>query len=488
MAIKRLHPHLAENLEFRATLIDEARMAARIHHPNVVPTLDVVTAEGELLLVMEYVRGESLGRLVKIQMERQQLLPLPVASAVVVGALHGLHAAHEATNDHGEPLGIVHRDVSPQNILVGIDGLARVIDFGVARATGRLQTTREGTVKGKIAYMAPEQLAGRVVTRAADVYAMGVVLWESLTCKRLFVGESEAALVARVLAGPSGPPSWHVPNLPQEVDALVMRALAHDPAARFGTAREMAETLIRVLPPAFPTDVGTWCERAARESLAKRETLLAEIESSSGMASAQALGATTALASPTGRANLAATVKDPPGRSHWSAADEEGGAPDKWPSMTSQPSNLSMAAPEAEATSSRHRWRAIVGGTLAAGVLIAAGVVVVARGTSTVHTAPSAATATSLSAAAPANPSTPATTTSASTAPEPVGPATPPTAPPTGSATQPAAPTAHPPAATPPHPAPPVAAPKPKAGTNCDPNFYYDGNGDKHFKPECFSH
>src|SRR5580700_4657373 len=132
VAIKRLHPHLADEPEFLSTLIDEARLAARIHHPNVVPTLDVESAEGELLVVMEYVRGESLARLLRAESARGRRLPLSIASAIVIGALHGLHAAHEATSDRGAPLGIVHRDVSPHNILVGVDGMARVIDFGVA--------------------------------------------------------------------------------------------------------------------------------------------------------------------------------------------------------------------------------------------------------------------------------------------------------------------------------------------------------------------
>ena len=131
--------------------------------------------------------------------------------------------------------------------------------------------------------MAPEQLAGADIARAADIYAMGVVLWETLTGKRLFSGDTEAVLVSKVLRGSVGPPSWHVPNVSRNLDAIVMKALAPDPAARFTTAREMAEALVRAAPPAFPPDVGSWCERAARESITKRETLLAEIESSSGM-------------------------------------------------------------------------------------------------------------------------------------------------------------------------------------------------------------
>jgi serine/threonine-protein kinase len=282
VAIKRLHAHLADDPQFLSTMIDEARLAARIHHPNVVPTLDVVRTGGTLLIVMEYVRGESLASLLRSELSRSRRVPLPIASAILVGALHGLHAAHEATSDRGEPLDIVHRDISPQNILVGVDGVARVIDFGVAKAADRLQTTREGTLKGKMAYMAPEQLLGLHVTRRVDVFAMGIVLWEMLAGRRLFQADSEAALVAVVMAGARVPPSHHVAGIPPELDALVMRALAPDRAQRFESAQAMAEALFALVPPAFPAEVGRWVERAAAESLAKRDALLAEIESGSG--------------------------------------------------------------------------------------------------------------------------------------------------------------------------------------------------------------
>lgn len=285
VAIKRLHPHLAEEPEFLATMIDEARLAARIHHPNVVPTLDVVAEGGELLVVMEYVRGESLSRLLRSEATRGRRVPLPIASAIVLGALHGLHAAHEATSDRGTPLGIVHRDVSPQNVLVGVDGVPRIIDFGVAKAAGRLQTTSEGVVKGKIAYMPPEQLSGTETSRTGDVYAMGVVFWELLCGRALFRGETEAALVMKVLAGVTDPPSQHAPNLPSGVDDLVMRSLAREASARFATALEMADVLVRLVPPALPRDVGAWVEELAHSSLSERATALAEIESISGMAS-----------------------------------------------------------------------------------------------------------------------------------------------------------------------------------------------------------
>ncbi|MCA9588320.1 MAG: serine/threonine protein kinase, partial [Myxococcales bacterium] len=201
VAIKRLHAQFAADPEFVSMFLDEARVAARIRHPNVVPTLDVVTTDGELFLVMEYVPGESLAKLTRAVRERGERIPLPVMSAIMVGTLLGLHAAHEATDERGEPLHIVHRDVSPQNVLVGTDGVAKILDFGVAKAAGRIQTTREGQIKGKLAYMPPEQLRGGDVTRKCDVYAAGVMLWELLTGQRLFSGDNEGAVVARVLEG-----------------------------------------------------------------------------------------------------------------------------------------------------------------------------------------------------------------------------------------------------------------------------------------------
>src|SRR6478736_1694730 len=147
VAIKRLHPHYAKDPEFVSMFLDEARLAARIRHPNVVPTLDVVALDGELFLVMEYVQGESFARLVREARRARLDVPPEVISAIVVGALNGLHAAHEATSERGEPLNIVHRDVTPQNILVGSDGVARLLDFGVAKAAGSLHaTTRDGQI------------------------------------------------------------------------------------------------------------------------------------------------------------------------------------------------------------------------------------------------------------------------------------------------------------------------------------------------------
>jgi eukaryotic-like serine/threonine-protein kinase len=162
VAVKRLHPNFAKEADFVGMLVDEARLAGRIRHPNVVPTLDVVQLPDELMLVMEYVHGEALSKLLRNVAAAKAQIPLPIASSIMIGSLHGLHAAHEATDERGAPLEIIHRDVSPQNILVGVDGNPRILDFGVARATGRIQATGDGKLKGKLAYMAPEQLRGAI--------------------------------------------------------------------------------------------------------------------------------------------------------------------------------------------------------------------------------------------------------------------------------------------------------------------------------------
>ena len=244
VAIKRLHPHVAREPDFVAMFLDEAHLAARVRHPNVVSTLDVVEQEDEIFLVMEYVNGEPLSRLT-----RSATVPLTVAMAIVCDALHGLHAAHEAVSEKGQPLSIVHRDVSPQNILVGFDGIARVADFGVAKAASRLQTTQEGTIKGKIPYMSPEQLQQRAVDRRADVYALSVVAWETLAGRRLFMADDAGALVAVVLTAPRLALRSFRSDVPEAVEAVIDKGLQRDPQDRFASALEMAKALEAALPP-----------------------------------------------------------------------------------------------------------------------------------------------------------------------------------------------------------------------------------------------
>jgi serine/threonine protein kinase len=291
VAIKRLHPHLARDPDFVAMLIDEARIAARVRHPNVVPTLDVVNDDGELFLVMEYVHGESVAKLVRTLREQGGRAPLALVVGIAIGVLHGLHAAHEATDERGEPLGIVHRDVSPHNILVGADGLARVVDFGVAKARGRLSATETGALKGKIAYMAPEQLEAGGIDRRADVWAAGVVLWEAIAGKKLFVAESPAALMRAVTTQP-------IPRLdangrvPTALADLVAGALARDRDRRTPTALALSLALEATGLAATQREIGAWVTSVAGADLARRAERVVEIEQSE-LHPASALGVRT---------------------------------------------------------------------------------------------------------------------------------------------------------------------------------------------------
>jgi eukaryotic-like serine/threonine-protein kinase len=284
VALKRLHENFAQNPEFVAMLIDEARLAARIRHPNVVPTLDVVSMSGELLLVMEYVAGESLSQLLKKAQASGKPSNVPVIVDIMVSALHGLHAAHEATSEQGEPLGIVHRDVSPQNILVGADGVTRVLDFGVAKAAGRIQQTREGQLKGKVHYMPPEQITGEAVDRTADVYAASVVLWEALTSRCLFLADSAVSTMYSAFRGNSVPPSAIRPEIPPALDAIVMRGMQRNPADRYPTAKAMASALEAVEPPITRSVVIGWVMENARDGIQRRAEQIAAMEGNLALA------------------------------------------------------------------------------------------------------------------------------------------------------------------------------------------------------------
>jgi eukaryotic-like serine/threonine-protein kinase len=276
VAIKRLLPQFAHDHEFESMFVAEAQLAARIRHPNVVPTLDVVSSEGELLLVMEYVAGESIARLTSAARASGDV-PQAVALALISDVLHGLHAAHEAKDHHGKPLGIVHRDMSPQNVIVGVDGVARVIDFGIAKAANSASITSEGMVRGKVGYMAPEQLNCKVLTRRTDLYPLGVMLWELLVGARLFPGGSRPDLIAKV-EGCIPRPRSRVPKLSTKLDEIVMRALATSEADRFGSALEMAQALEDAAPIAARTQIAAWVERHAAAALAERAALVASVE------------------------------------------------------------------------------------------------------------------------------------------------------------------------------------------------------------------
>jgi serine/threonine protein kinase len=245
-----------------------------------VQTLDVVASAEELLLVMEYVLGETLAQLIKRTRSAGRLTPIPVVVDVVTGLLNGLQAAHVATNENGEPLNVVHRDVSPHNILVGADGVTRVLDFGIAQAIGHMHQSRSGEVKGKIRYMPPEQFSGQDVGRAADIYAASVVLWEALTCSRLFGRGSDGEVISRMLEGNIPPPSNVRPDVPQALDEIVLRGLKSNPAQRYQTAKAMADALEDVAPPVTRSTVSNWVLESAGDDIRRRQECLARVESS----------------------------------------------------------------------------------------------------------------------------------------------------------------------------------------------------------------
>jgi eukaryotic-like serine/threonine-protein kinase len=205
--------------------------------------------------------------------------------------LHGLHAAHEAKSERGAPLGIVHRDVSPQNVLVGLDGVPRVLDFGIAKAVTRIASTRNGQLKGKLAYMSPEQLRGASADRRTDVFAAGIVLWEALTGRRLFEGADQGELIGRVLNLEIVPPSTLVDGLPLALDTVVLKALERERDNRYRDARQFAIALEKAIVSATPREVGEWVEEIVGEQLAARAARVAGIESESAVLGDEQWGA-----------------------------------------------------------------------------------------------------------------------------------------------------------------------------------------------------
>lgn len=292
VAVKRLHPEFAEDVEFVAMFLNEARVASKVKHRNVVPVLDVVTAGDEVMLVQEYVHGAPLHWILKATQQAGVPMPLEIAVAIACQVLSGLHAAHETVDEMGMPLEIVHRDVSPQNVLVATDGSARLLDFGVAKASVAAHITRSGTYKGKLAYSAPEQIRG-AATRQSDVYSMSVVLWEMIVGHRMHrAGAAGTELIEAVLRGA-------LPTIREamraratepgdearapEIEALeqvVSRGLALDMSQRWATAADMEEALRSVITPASASVLSAWLRVAAREFIERRERLIAAEESS----------------------------------------------------------------------------------------------------------------------------------------------------------------------------------------------------------------
>jgi len=282
VAIKTVHADGFDDEAAAITLHDEARVLSHVRHENVVPLLEVLRVEGSVLLVMPYVRGASLAELMVAASDANRVLAPGVVSAIVQDVLAGLEAAHTARSADGAELRVVHRDVSPQNVMVGLDGVAKVLDFGIAKADGRAaKTTRDGAMKGKVAYMAPEQIHGEETDLRADLYAVGVVAWEMLALDRLFAGANDADTLRRVLTSTVPRVSERRSDVPSVFDAWVAKALSRHRGGRFGGAREMGAALEAIVPRASRVEVqhalDVCAERIARRAPPPRSSRPASI-------------------------------------------------------------------------------------------------------------------------------------------------------------------------------------------------------------------
>jgi serine/threonine-protein kinase len=261
VAIKVVHDHLARDSQFVRMFVDEAKLAARIQHPNVVHVEELGEHDGTYFLAMEYVHGCSLAELLSGLARRRRKLSPELAAWVAMQVAEGLHAAHETSDPSGQPLGVVHRDVSPQNVILADKGHVKLIDFGIAKARGRQQqSTVGGALKGKFRYMAPEQGLGRTVDRRTDVYALGIVLWEMLAMRRMFTGETDIELLNQVRDPRPVPPSTYAEDVPPALDQVVLQALHRDPAQRHQTALELRRHLATALPGAGSIDASQLAE------------------------------------------------------------------------------------------------------------------------------------------------------------------------------------------------------------------------------------
>lgn len=243
VVIKRILPQLAEDPEFVRMFRDEAHLASTLDHPNIVRVFDIGTDGDEPFFTMEYVHGETVRELLYRAYSAGHLIPLGCVLTIIAGAAAGLQHAHERIGVDGKPLNIVHRDVSPSNLMISYDGHVKLVDFGVAKADHQSVETQSGTIKGKIGYMAPEQCRGGMVDARCDLFSLGIVMWELLTGDRLFKRATDYETMEAIVRTEVVPPSSYRPELPFEVDAIVMRLLAKHPDDRFQSAEEVHEAI-----------------------------------------------------------------------------------------------------------------------------------------------------------------------------------------------------------------------------------------------------
>ncbi|MEO7731630.1 MAG: serine/threonine-protein kinase, partial [Kofleriaceae bacterium] len=243
VVLKTILRERATDQRFVTMFLDEAKLAATLNHQNVAQVYEVDQADGAYFMAMEYVHGENTRAILETTIRRGWTIPLELAVMIISGAAAGLHHAHERHGKNGTPLNIVHRDVSPANIMVGYDGSVKVLDFGIAKAEERATKTMGGTIKGKYGYMSPEQCKGKPIDRRSDIFALGIVLYELSTLRRAFKGNDDFETMKRIVGGDLVLPSVVVPGFPRELEAIILTALASDPAARFQTGQELIDAL-----------------------------------------------------------------------------------------------------------------------------------------------------------------------------------------------------------------------------------------------------
>jgi len=279
VAIKRIHPHLVEDDQFVDMFLDEARIAAGINHANVAQVFDLGKDDNTYWIAMEYLHGEPLREIMRRVEDHGQRVPTELAARMCADSADGLHAAHELRGKNGQLLGLVHRDVTPHNLFVTYDGYTKVVDFGIAKVADRLSQTKAGTLKGKLAYMSPEQVRGAEVDRTTDIFALGVVLWELTTNQRLFRMETDLDTLEKVQACIVPPPSTVVPGYPPELESVVLKALAKRKQDRFQTARELSRALqgflMRQGAMVGPEEVSHYVHHVFADRIKKREAHLA---------------------------------------------------------------------------------------------------------------------------------------------------------------------------------------------------------------------
>lgn len=252
LVIKRILQHLGDNGEFVEMFIDEAKISVMLQHPNIVQIYDFGKCRENYFIAMECVEGKDLKIILRKLAERRKLLPVEYAVYLAHEVCKGLDYAHKKKNIKGEPMGIVHRDMSPSNMIVSYNGEVKIADFGIAKAEISIYNTKDGVLKGKFEYMAPEQASGLPVDQRADLFAVGIMLHEMLTGRRLFKSESEIRTLERIKAADAKPPSATNPSIPARLDEIVMRALSRDPKDRYQDAKELQTDLLEFMYPATP--------------------------------------------------------------------------------------------------------------------------------------------------------------------------------------------------------------------------------------------